>query len=1183
MANTVSNNRISNLINTQVPFFVRNDHRNFVAFLEAYYEYLEQHSKVVNTAKSLLNYQNIDITEDQYAERLYATFMKYIPADIKADKALLLKNIKDFYRAKGTENSIKFLLNLINNVQSVDFYYPKDDVLRASDGKWFIQRSLRIDDIRINGVPSPTIEHLRRFINTKIVSDVTGTTAIVESVDRFFEEEALINELILSNIDGRFRNGEVVTGQYEEEGEVKTLTAIVYNFVIDKITIVDPGRDYRVNDPIIITSNTGSGACVYVSSVTVGEVTDVEVIDGGAGYRAGDVLTFVGQTTTGVHAAANVATVNTDEKYHPNSYMIDDTQILLEANTTIGNSSTNEYETYAYQNLATLFVESKPNITNLFLISSTSNKINLNRIANRSNVGYGNNSPITINGQTNIIEPSSNLLSNTINVFPGFTGNVVNSSISFYTTTITSNLYANTGSGSTANTITLFEKVLTLNTSNLNVSSLDVGNTVYLTQHSGNSNVFFTVGHIIRVNGVNTLVTSANANSLIIKTSPALFGTLTSNVVQVYEISYPNVYIGNSNVFLTTGNTISLNGKNTYIISSSAESNTINVYPGVDSNLSLVAVQVFSETRTSNLRVSAASANNIRFSENPANSNVYFTLYDKLNVSGQLLTITQFTGSNGLITVPEFNIANANISGVIIIRPPYNESSNLTISTWSGSNVRTLTLSDIKANSNVFFETFDSINVGGQILTVTSSNTISNTIGVSLPGLPGDQSGLSFSVIKKPNVNTVIANSLIYFDYSETGPITSIRITNGGGYFEPPTATVAANTKVVNRGILGKMTIIDGGKNYSVGDVIEFINPVGTYGLGAEANVTNVAANGMIQEVKFKTVSGQITGGSGYQAGALPTVNVISTSGGSNANIIVSLLGSGAVLRPKSNKLGQINGIFIQRRGAGYEDAAGDLTQSGDGTAKVNIATFAGDIFGVFSYPGRYLNDDGHVSSYNFLQDRDYYQNFSYVVKAPLSISKYRSALKDLIHPSGMKLFGEFTLIDSTDSVLDGNANTEIITIYTSRTYDKIGNTINVSYTSHGMNVGNTVYLEFTSGAVGNVENGIYSISKSNTNYFEVIQKSKIKSVTILNAGRNYNANSFLVFTGGNGNGANGKFTINSAGSIISVNIADYGINYTTAPTVRANGTNSVSATFTVTLEYANNTSGTVDVGKIRV
>jgi len=63
-----SNNRISNLVNSQVPFFVRNDHRTFVAFLEAYYEYLEQTSntleggKVIERRENLLNYMDIDKT-----------------------------------------------------------------------------------------------------------------------------------------------------------------------------------------------------------------------------------------------------------------------------------------------------------------------------------------------------------------------------------------------------------------------------------------------------------------------------------------------------------------------------------------------------------------------------------------------------------------------------------------------------------------------------------------------------------------------------------------------------------------------------------------------------------------------------------------------------------------------------------------------------------------------------------------------------------------------------------------------------------------------------------------------------------------------------------------------------------------------------------------------------------------
>ena len=117
----ISNNKISTLINSQVPFFVRNDHQNFVTFLEKYYQYTEQENKVVNKIKNVKTYQDIDLTEDQYAELLYSTFLKYIPKDIIADKKLILKHVKDFYRAKGTEKAIRFLMRILYN-KEIDLY-----------------------------------------------------------------------------------------------------------------------------------------------------------------------------------------------------------------------------------------------------------------------------------------------------------------------------------------------------------------------------------------------------------------------------------------------------------------------------------------------------------------------------------------------------------------------------------------------------------------------------------------------------------------------------------------------------------------------------------------------------------------------------------------------------------------------------------------------------------------------------------------------------------------------------------------------------------------------------------------------------------------------------------------------------------------------------------------------------
>ena len=51
-----SNNKTSILISSQVPQFVRDDHPNFVAFLEDYYKFMEQEGQLTDVAKNFLNF-----------------------------------------------------------------------------------------------------------------------------------------------------------------------------------------------------------------------------------------------------------------------------------------------------------------------------------------------------------------------------------------------------------------------------------------------------------------------------------------------------------------------------------------------------------------------------------------------------------------------------------------------------------------------------------------------------------------------------------------------------------------------------------------------------------------------------------------------------------------------------------------------------------------------------------------------------------------------------------------------------------------------------------------------------------------------------------------------------------------------------------------------------------------------
>ena len=173
----ISNNKISNLIESQVPFFVRNDHENFVAFVEAYYEFLEQQTGVVNVTKSLLNQADVDLT-DIFVEKFYDNFLPFIPKDTAVDKTLILKHIKDFYRSRGTEKSIRFLMRILFD-EDVEFYYPQRDILRVSDGKWFQEKSIKITDLEVDGTANNQLGIETKFISRRISGNTSNAYAIL--------------------------------------------------------------------------------------------------------------------------------------------------------------------------------------------------------------------------------------------------------------------------------------------------------------------------------------------------------------------------------------------------------------------------------------------------------------------------------------------------------------------------------------------------------------------------------------------------------------------------------------------------------------------------------------------------------------------------------------------------------------------------------------------------------------------------------------------------------------------------------------------------------------------------------------------------------------------------------------------------------------------------------------------
>ena len=356
---------------------VRDSYPVFTEFVEAYYEYLEvdmpvlQDGRVVQRAKNLNSYRDVDTTLDDFAELLFREFLALIPHDSQVDKRMLLKHVKDFYRARGTEKSYRFLLRILSDEENpgdlpVDFYYPKLDILRASDGKWYIQKTLRLFNLRHdnNPISEQDINLFLEFAGEQIRGATSNAAAIVDKAEHFFEQGVLIDEVTLSSIRGTFEGGETVSASYQDDDGVShSLTATVLDGVVNRIILRNGGTGYSVGDEVIFDpTNGGSGAEAIVESVTSGGIANVTVISGGAGFKVGNPLLFTGSSGSG--ANGSVVTVDTSGFVHPNTYIIESSTISLEANTQIGNT--------VYSNLNSANANSTiSNAINTFIFANT--------------------------------------------------------------------------------------------------------------------------------------------------------------------------------------------------------------------------------------------------------------------------------------------------------------------------------------------------------------------------------------------------------------------------------------------------------------------------------------------------------------------------------------------------------------------------------------------------------------------------------------------------------------------------------------------------------------------------------------------------------------------------------------------------------------------------------------------
>jgi hypothetical protein len=275
---------ISQLIPSQLPSYIVDDpsYSNFVAFFQAYYEWMGLENNSLYGSKNLLNYIDIDKTTNDFLQYFSNDFLQYFPKDSLIDKSSAIKIARELYKSKGTPASYQFLFRILFD-SDFDIFYTKDAVLKASDGIWYVAKSLKL---------ATTDPAFLSISNLKIFGETSKSTALIENSVL----AGIKTSVFISNIERSFQSGEFVKIIDGNNQDVLVDNQPLRAKLVGQINQIkiDPknrGLFYRSGDPVVVYGGLNSsvinpiGATAKIGKTTSGSIQRINVNNGGFGYN----------------------------------------------------------------------------------------------------------------------------------------------------------------------------------------------------------------------------------------------------------------------------------------------------------------------------------------------------------------------------------------------------------------------------------------------------------------------------------------------------------------------------------------------------------------------------------------------------------------------------------------------------------------------------------------------------------------------------------------------------------------------------------------------------------------------------------------------------------------------------------------------------------------------------------
>lgn len=1062
---------ISNFIENQFPRFYQEDGPNFILFVKAYYEWLESSGEVegdgnggaIREARELLTYRDIDDTIERFLEYFQKKYLYGIPFAIIANKRFLLKHILDVYRSKGTIQCYKLLFKLIYN-EDIDIYLPSIDMLRVSDGTWYQPKYLEVTQS----------SRLNDYVGKIIVGTSSGTKAMVENYIQEPLDRDIINILYVSNLypqGGEFIVGEkiVLDGELGSQSIIQISPTLLGS--LDSVDIINGGQGFNVGDIVKIAhrevSNNalishGVDGLLRVTSVGTGlGGLSFDIVSGGFGFTANS-LNFIYKSlsdTTGNGASFSLFSIsntynieyNTDIIYDYSSLQIGASSYGFPGNTSANSSfavSENLRLTYiyydgtpvGYNNNDIINIRNNDggaNATVTFTTNSTGGTLNFT-ISNAGRAFANQTSrTILITNSTGGSASGNNNTSILSTVFSSSNGAFSFSNQIFGTLYSLSNIKTGSNYTQPANVFVRSTQLSKTLTGNVSYNS---GYSLYsISSNSGsnysNSDVIVFRAPISNLNITDNRTTNPGELHAIVSNTRIGITANTSgysNTTETINITNANSYFAANDALyymVPSGNTaISGLTANSYYYVNYTNSSTITLKSTLTGANVNITGNITANGQTHYIYIGKkVTANTTGFSNtsetiNVTNASSYFNLNDRI----YYWVPASNTAIGGLSGNTWYYVNYVNSTAIALANSQIQTSNDVTVTMVTNTSGGNLVLTITSAGNGI-------INATPSVIFSNSSGGISDGSGANLTYsfLKGRVSGIStvFTDVLSNNdvvylqsnvsltstgesqiIRYVINSTSIFLYDSPTNNSTPSAFYKAAPVILPSQFAVyepyMVRTDQTINGLNDNITAVPSSGNNIVATV-KAINSGKAY---VEGEYVKIYLYGAITTPEIKSI------GSGYSNGDIiifagggtsaPATGYITTYANSSVNYAtLSYAGSGYSSLPKMTIKSQ-SGI-----GAVLSTTISEFNTFSEVTGRI-IKKSLGEGQGYWTTTRGFLNSDKRI------QDSYYYQDYSYEIKVPLTLDKYKNILYNTFHTTGSELFGSFKLADYISSNL---------------------------------------------------------------------------------------------------------------------------------------------------------------------